>query len=544
MAASVPENQKIDVILETDFNAAFADVAEALRPTLYEWIDEPQEAICFVPDEATYCKWRAEHRMTIGELEKHEWTKGDDFIVDFGGHRVGYLSFHLGAVGVNIDAPCRLRLVFGEVPTDVAEDLHPCNTWISTSWLPDETINVDWLPTEVSLPRRYSFRYVRIQVLDNGPKFRVTFSRLRVTAVSAVGPSVPVPAFPLADAQLRAIDAAAMHTLRDCMHTVFEDGPRRDRRLWLGDLRLQALANYATFAHFALVKRCLYLFAAVPRTNASLPACVYEFPVLRGASDYIVDYDALFGVTLAEYVAASGDLETGRALWETALGSMRGPLAHIDPDTHRFVGARTSAWKFCDWAEELHTDASMHGVVLLACKKLNALAAQLFPDAPPPFAGDITRMTAGAAGFLREGEGQEPLFVSGPDAQVSWASAAWLSLSGAFHAPLAKRALLAALAHPAAVRPLTPYCFHHVAEALAAVGAERECVALVREYWGGMLAAGADTFWECFDPLDARRSPYGDCHNNSYCHAWSCTPSYLLRVVLRDWFLKEGTTLR
>jgi hypothetical protein len=29
--------------------------------------------------------------MTIGELEKHEWTKGDDFIVYFGGHRVGYL---------------------------------------------------------------------------------------------------------------------------------------------------------------------------------------------------------------------------------------------------------------------------------------------------------------------------------------------------------------------------------------------------------------------------------------------------------------------
>ncbi|KAJ6470702.1 hypothetical protein DFH09DRAFT_1344353 [Mycena vulgaris] len=218
------------------------------------------------------------------------------------------------------------------------------------------------------------------------------------------------------------------------------------------DLRLQPLANYAIFAHFVLVKHCLYLFAAVPRTNASLPAC-------RTST----------------------------------------------PDTHRFVGVRMSTWKFCDWAEELHTDASMHGVVLLAYKKLNALAAQLFPDAPPPFAGNVTRMMAGAAGFLREEEGQEPLFVSGPDTQVSWASAAWLSLSNELHVPLAKRALLATLAHPAAVRPLTPYCFHHVAEALAAMGAERECVALVREYWGGMLAA--DTFGECFDPLDARRSP-------------------------------------
>lgn len=29
----------------------------------------------------------------------------------------------------------------------------------------------------------------------------------------------------------------------DCMQSVFEDGPKRDRRLWLGDLRLQALAS-------------------------------------------------------------------------------------------------------------------------------------------------------------------------------------------------------------------------------------------------------------------------------------------------------------
>jgi hypothetical protein len=72
-------------------------------------------------------------------------------------------------------------------------------------------------------------------------------------------------------------------------------------------------------------------------------------------------------------------------------------------------------------------------------KRLNALAAQLFPDVPPPFAGDVARMMAGPAGFLREEEGQEPLFVSDPDAQVSWVSAAWLSLSSAFHAPLAKR---------------------------------------------------------------------------------------------------------
>jgi hypothetical protein len=29
--------------------------------------------------------------------------------------------------------------------------------------------------------------------------------------------------------------------------------------------------------------------------------------------------------------------------------------------------------------------------------------------------------------------------------------------------------------------------------------------------------------------LAAGLSPYGDHHINSYCHAWSCTPSYFIR---------------
>jgi alpha-L-rhamnosidase len=29
-------------------------------------------------------------------------------------------------------------------------------------------------------------------------------------------------------------------------------------------------------------------------------------------------------------------------------------------------------------------------------------------------------------------------------------------------------------------------------------------------------------------------SPYGDVRNNSFCHAWSCTPSWLLRVKLKE----------
>jgi len=60
-------------------------------------------------------------------------------------------------------------------------------------------------------------------------------------------------------------------------------------------------------------------------------------------------------------------------------------------------------------------------------------------------------------------------------------------------------------------------------------GLRAEALDLIRSYWGGMVEAGADTFWEVYDPRNALLSPYDNVLMNSYCHAWSCTPTYLVR---------------
>lgn len=530
--ATVPENQKVTHTLATIYNQEFTEKAAALTPTLHEWVERPLRLVRFVPDDEAFFKCRPETVGDISSFSSLLWGKGDEFILDFGSHRVGYLSFHLGAEGINIDAPTRLRLTFGEVPYDVTEELHPCDTWISTSWLPDETINVDWVPTDVSLPRRYSFRYLRVQVIDTSPKYKVFFKHVTVRAVSAVSP-VAMYAEPISfgDDLLDRIDQVSMITLRDCMQTVFEDGPRRDRRLWSGDLRLQALTNYCTFKDYALVRRCLYLFAALPREDSSLPACLFEKPMLRPATDYIVDYDVLFGSIVHDYAKASDDLATAEELWPTVLNSTKVALSHVTPQS-TFSSTATSAWKFLDWASNLDTNAGMHGVVIYGLKHVNSLARLL--SKPPPFESTVNSMIAAAESHFYDRE--HGVFVSGPDRQVSWASQAWMALAQVLPAPVCKAALLNAMSDPNAVKPETPYLYHQVAEALSVVGAEEECVALIKAYWGGMVRAGADTFWECFDPADSRLSPYGDCHNNSYCHAWSCTPSFLLRSRLQEWF--------
>lgn len=76
---------------------------------------------------------------------------------------------------------------------------------------------------------------------------------------------------------------------------------------------------------------------------------------------------------------------------------------------------------------------------------------------------------------------------------------------------------------------VSPYMNHHYVEALLMCGKKEQAMEYMKYYWGGMISHGADTFWELYNPENPAESPYGSSIVNSYCHAWSCTPTYLLR---------------
>jgi hypothetical protein len=103
-------------------------------------------------------------------------------------------------------------------------------------------------------------------------------------------------------------------------------------------------------------------------------------------------------------------------------------------------------------------------------------------------------------------------------------------LGGASGGHEARQELRAALADPEVVQPAGPYLWHHVIHACHLVGEPALGHELMERYWGTMLDLGADTFWEVFNPADHFASPYENPQLNSYCHAWSCTPSWFLRA--------------
>ncbi len=500
-------------------------IAESLKPRLNETVRQPISLVRPVADNSAFLRWRMEPVGAAAQLAGRSWRRGDRFVLDFGGHLTGHFAFSISGEGSAVDSPVRLKLTFGEVPGDIAVPLDTYSGTLSRAWLPEEIVNIDFLPQRVRLPRRYAFRYVSVEVVDTSPNFAARFADMEATALTSAGER-PAALAAGAPPLLRRIDEVSLDTLRDCMQTVFEDGPRRDRRLWVGDLRLQALTNYVTFRNFDLVKRCLYLFAGLRREDGLVAACVYDEPKPLCGRQYIMDYSALYAATVLDYVRATGDLAAARDLWPVVRRQMEILGQFVNRDG--LFADPNDWWLFIDWNDELDRTASMQGVLLYGHRQALELAGLAGAEGEAAdYPERIRRMTAaGRDAFYSPSHG---LFLSGQGRQASWATQAWMIHSGVASKPEGSAALKAVAGMRDAVRPVTPYLYHYVVDAMLACGMRAEALDLIQSYWGGMVRAGADTFWEVYSPSNPSLSPYKSLLANSYCHAWSCTPAYFLR---------------
>lgn len=500
-------------------------LAEKLKPKLNEAVKVPQTVVRPVADTTRFLRWRMDTVSPASALHERILRNGDTTILDFGDYITGHLTFSIVGEGRGVDSPARIKFTFGEVPAEVAESFEHYKGGLSRSWLQDEVVNIDVLPATLTLPRRYSFRYLKIEVAAISPNYTVRFDNIKATAITSAGKNQhPLPAN--TPGLLRRIDEVSLNTLRNCMQTVFEDGPKRDRRLWIGDVRLQALANYDTFQNNDLVKRCLYLFAGLPREDGFMPACIFEQPHALRGHEYIIDYAALYVALLLEYAQATKDWRTARDLWPVARRQIEILTQYIGQDGI-FVAPKGS-WVFVDWKDGLDRTAAMHGIFVFSLRKAMELARAVgADDEAAQYSKQIAVLTTAAhSAFF---DSAQKVFLSGPQRQISWATQAWMILSGIATPDEGAAAIRTVRTVSDAVRPGGPYLYHYFVEAAIKCGLKAEALELVQSYWGGMVQAGADTFWEVYDPSNPLLSPYGDPMINSYCHAWSCTPAYLFR---------------
>ncbi len=444
---------------------------------------------------------------------------GDTYIIDLGNHHVGYFSFKMWYVDGYIDAPVRMAVRFCETNTEIDDDYSDYKGGLCASWLQEEIINVDF-PGVYNMPRRYAARYIKISIIS-APK-ACALSDFVFESVTSADVDKLIP-FDIRDLKLEKIDKVAVNTLKNCMQRVFEDGPKRDRRLWIGDLRLEALANYYTFNNSEIVKRCLYLFAATERNDkGAIVSHLYENPIFVSGDWYISDYSLLYVCSLCDYYNHTGDEETFKDLYSVARSAM--DAAENYKDDYGIVDGGA----FIDWCPGLYNKTAFEGIYLytldLWCqtiKKLNYTEVDIYSK----------RLEEGRnIAFEMLFNKEKNAFINKFDEnQYSVHSAVWMVLGGVVSGEDAKKILLNALDSEDSVKPKTPYMHHYVVDALITLGLIERAEEYIKYIWGGMVDDGADTFFEIYVPNNPDFSPYGDRKINSMCHAWSCTPTYFIR---------------
>lgn len=477
--------------------------------------------------------WEIIKRESAQASAGKELAKGDTVCYDFGDHFVGYVTLHLKSAGSPPDAPAHIRIKLGEVLCEIGEESSEYHGSISSSWIQEEFLHIDVLPAVIRMPRRYAFRYLEIMVLDTSPKYQVVAEGVECDAVTSADRSKVEKLGNNVPEHLRKMDAVALKTMEDCMQKVFEDGPKRDRRLWIGDLRLQAITNYETFHNDDLVKRCLYLFAGLTQNEGHVGACLFIEPELQVDDTSLFDYGLFFISCLYDYYMATGDGDTLNELWDTAYN--QAVLAMKRVGENGVVRDSNDWWCFLDWNDDLNKQAGAQGVLIYTLKQARRLAEILRDrERLEQIQFMIKKTEDGAKEVLWDAE--KGFFVSGEGKQISWASQVWLVLAGVFEKEKNAEILQRLIEVNPHIRMVTPYMYHHFIDALIQNDRKEEALQYMESYWGQMVEDGADCFYELYDPENKDASPYGSRIINSYCHAWSCTPSYFIR----KYFAGEG----
>ncbi len=467
--------------------------------------------------------------IMIPELQCEILNKGDEIIIDLGNHYVGYLSFKLNYVDIYIDAPVRLYIKFCETQRELEDDFSIYTGELCESWLQEEMINIDF-PEEYKMPRRYAARYIKIKVVATPEKMMLSDFKFRAVSSADIKQLKEYNC----DSELKKIDSVAVNTLKNCMHRVFEDGPKRDRRLWIGDLRLEALTNYYTFKNLSLVRRCLYLFAAASVNDKGfIPGFVYENPKFVSGSWFLEDYALLFVATACDYYKHALDKDTFLDLYPVIKEQM--DAMHNTLDSDGIVTVPEGCDAFIDWCRGLEKITSLHGVYLYVLGMLLDVLNELDHKDKSVYMKRHEDAQKSAENILYHEESN--MFLNAKDNyQYSIHSAVWMILGEVVTGEKAKEILSDALNSADSVKPFTPYMHHYVAEAMIKLDLLKEATDYIKKYWGGMVEHGADTFYEVYVPENSDFSPYGDRKINSMCHAWSCTPAYFIR----KYFDKSG----
>lgn len=344
-------------------------------------------------------------------------------------------------------------------------------------------------------------------------------------------------AFDCSDPLLTQIWYTGAYTAHLCMQEDIWDAPKRDRGLWIGDMHVTGETINNVFADRFLVERSIAGGRAIAqrgRPDTEMPPTdVNDIP----------GYTAAYFGTLADFYRHDGDLAFLRSQHNSILSLLAYQQTQFDA-RHLFTNPY-HAWDFCDWApgyvkDTPQTLAATDLFAIYGVRQAVFLLTALGDTAnAAKYTAWADTLTQAARTLLLDPHTQTYGNRVQENAMAVYADVATPAQQAQIYRTVLKAGTPAwtvpSAGDLAGSEVMSPYYGNYVLSAYGRLGQVQAGIDLMRRYWGGMLARGTTTWWECFDPsfpqdmnwsLD--RMPY-----LSLCHGWSSGPtSYLTESVL------------
>ncbi len=401
------------------------------------------------------------------------------------------------------DAPARVSIAYGE-------------SWDELEDEPYLGVNELYLPPHASgVGPKSAFRYARIRFLS-GP------STLRFRAIRLEDIYYPVHyrgSFESSDALLNRIWETGVYTSHLCMQDDIWDAPKRDRGRWMGDTDVSGRVIDMAFGdHFLVQDTLTRLIGPLPITQ----------PV-----NGIPGYSSFWFTELADYLRHSGQVQYVSAMHDRMLGL----LQYMNEDfnaQNQFIN-HSHDWPYVDWALDLDHDTpeSRETTVLEYIRAFRAGAWLLRQIGDTANADHYAQRADQLADLARSSDWTADSY--GP----RWQTNAMAVISGVAqpeqYASIWQNVLSQVGQKTFRPNVITPYYGSYVLDAMAEMHHRAQALAWIREYWGGMIAEGATSFWEAYDPAWPKDDPHVDLQADdtagyriSLAHGWSSGPAFWL----------------
>jgi alpha-L-rhamnosidase len=431
----------------------------------------------------------------VAHITTPRGNKGVAIILDFGKEVFGNVEIGIAGSGGGV-----IDLGYGELLQE--GQVRPSRSGVNYT---DRIIlrkgRLDWQGFE---PR--AFRYLQMEFRSLSRALALEYVRVNQTTYM----SEPIGHFECSDQLLNRIWQTAVYTAQLCMEDTYIDCPWRERAQWWGDARIESRAVYYVFGDTKLLRQGLRQLAASQNPDGSISGM---YP--SGENKLLPDFALLWVFSLLDYYAFADDEATIRELYPNLRKLMRWFERFVD-DNGLLIDV--PGWLFIDWADlEKHGNVTALNCLYYQALRVASALAQILnkEDDAKAYAARAARVRSAINKYL-----YSPRRALYAECRVDGKLVERFSrqaniLAALFDIPdqYAKAALFRQITNGALREITTPYFTSYLLEALYADDRHTDALEIIRKKWGGMLDAGATTFWEHFE------------QHESLCHGWAAGPA-------------------